>query len=272
VPTFGAEPCYVTLNPDESWLAVANYGSGSIALFRLDEQTGLPLQPPSVRQNVGGGPVENRQDSAHAHCVCFSPDQRWLYHVDLGTDEVLAYAFDPATGSIGAPRIAFHAPAGAGPRQLVFHPAAPAALLLCELASTLTVLDVGDGSLTARQVVSTLPHGFVGESLAGHLSINAASNRAYVTNRGHDSIAVFSWDTAGVVNLLQHAPSGGGSPRSFVLLEREQQLIVANEEGGNVTVFQLGADGTLLPLSMDIAAPGAVFLLTAQRRNGSLAQ
>lgn len=91
IPTLGDEPCYVALNADQSCLAAANYGSGSIALYRLDAATGLPLEPPEVRVNSGSGPNSDRQDGPHAHCVCFSRDQRWLYVADLGTDEVLAY-------------------------------------------------------------------------------------------------------------------------------------------------------------------------------------
>lgn len=263
VRTQGADPCYVALNRDESLLAVANYGSGSIALFRLDERTGAPLEPPAVHQNAGRGPVTDRQEGPHAHCACFSPDQRWLFHVDLGTDEVLAHAVDAGSAVLGEWTVAYPAPAGSGPRHLVFHPALPLAVLASELASTLTVLRLEGGGLVEQQTLSTLPQGFAGESLAGHLSIDRAGKRVYVTNRGHDSIAVFSWDEAGELELRQHVPSGGASPRSFVLLEAERQLLVANEEGESVTAFRLQSDGTLSPHHADIPLPGAAFLLVA---------
>jgi 6-phosphogluconolactonase len=265
VPTHGAEPCYVSLNADESCLAVANYGSGSIALFQLDDRTGLPLDPPTIRQHAGSGPVQDRQDGPHAHCACFSRDQRWLYHADLGTDQIIAYPADRAARSIGEHRIAYSAPAGSGPRHLAFHPILPFALLASELASTLTVLQIANGSLAAWQKASTLPRNFAGESLAGHLSLNSAGDRVYVTNRGHDSIAVFAWDEGGSLELLQHMPSGGASPRSFVLLEAKRQLVLANEEEGNIVAFPVQADGTLSPHDGDITVPGAVFLIVGQR-------
>jgi 6-phosphogluconolactonase len=263
VPTGGAEPCYAALNDDHSLLAVANYGSGSIALYRLDA-TGLPLEPPAVRVNNGSGPHPERQDGPHAHCVCFSGDQRWLYVADLGTDEVLAYALDPADGSIGEPTTAFAAPAGSGPRHLVFHPSLPQALLVSELASSLTQLRIADGRLLAEQTVSTLPADFGGESLAGQMSHNALGDRVYVTNRGHDSIGVFAWRADGALELLQHIWSGGASPRAFVLLEDESLLLLANEEDGNLTSFSIKPDGTLSPSNAEIALPGAAFLLVAQ--------
>ena len=85
-----------------------------------------------------------------------------------------------------------------------------------------------------------------------------------MTNRGHDSIAVFAWDAAGALEVLQHIPSGGASPRSFVLLEAEGQLLLANEDDGNITTFALERDGTLSQLTAPIPLPGAVFLMVAK--------
>jgi len=260
VPTGGREPCYAALSPDENWLAVANYGSGSLALFRLDD-AGLTGEPVAVRPHSGHGPNAERQDGPHAHCAVFSPDGEWLYQTDLGTDEIRAFAFDPARGLTGVEQTAWHAPAGSGPRHLVFHPREPIALLVSELASTLTVLDVGEGTLTERQCVSTLPDGFDGDSLGGHLALNAAGTRAYVTNRGHDSIAVFAVDD-GTLSLIGHTPSGGASPRFFVLLEVEATLLVANEEGNSVAVFAVQDDGTLAQ-SATVEVPGPAFIFAA---------
>jgi 6-phosphogluconolactonase len=258
VATQGVDPCYITLDRHEGLLAVANYGSGSIAVFRLD-RSGIPSTPPVMRENAGTGPVEDRQEGPHAHCVCFSPDDRCLFHVDLGTDEILSYPIDPETRSLGSPSVAFAAPPGSGPRHLVFHPVLPLALLASELASTLTVLQVAGGSLIPRQTISTLPGTFAGHSICGHLSLNAAGDRAYVTNRGHDSVAVVSWNEAGVLAPLQHVASGGTSPRAFVLLEAERQVLLANEQDGSVTSFDMQTNGTLSPSGTPLQVPGACF-------------
>jgi 6-phosphogluconolactonase len=264
VGTDGAEPCYLALDREEKWLAVANYGSGSIALFALGPESGAPSETPILQRNEGSGPVADRQDGPHAHCALFGPDGRWLYHVDLGTDEVLAHPFDHDRGSLGERILAYRAPAGAGPRHIVFHPHLPIALLVCELAATLTVLRVGDGTLAAQRTVSTAPADFAGDNLGGHLALNTAGDRVYVTNRGHDSIAVFALDDAGDLDLLQHVPSGGASPRFFLFLEAERLLVLANEEGGNLRAFAIADDGKLSPLPGDLALPGAVFIAVAR--------
>lgn len=261
MPTHGEQPCYVALHPSQSWVAVANYGSGSVSIYALDAK-GQLKGPASVKQNAGSGPVVDRQAGPHAHCACFAPNGGRLYHVDLGTDEILSYALDHASGSIGDRQLAFAAPSGSGPRHLVFHPKRPQALLVSELASTLTVLDTVNEELIARQALSTLPSGFDGSSLGGHLSLNAEGDRAYVTNRGHDSVAAFAWHGDGSIEQLGIVPSGGASPRAFVLLEAQRQFVLANEEGGNVVVFDIEPDGTLSPSARStLDIPGAAFLM-----------
>ena len=263
VPTWGAEPCYVALDPNEELLAVANYGSGSAAVFRIDPQSGVPLDPPIVLADSGHGRNGDRQEGPHVHCTCFSPDGRWLYVVDLGTDKITSYEVGP-DGALGARDVAYRAPDGSGPRHLVFHPTRPLALLLSELASTLTILRVEGGMLRPVGTVSTLPPDFHGGSLGGHLSLNVAGDRVYVTNRGHDSIAIFRWEGGEALDLLQHVPSGGASPRSFVLLEAEHQMLVAHEQSGDVTAFDILPDGMLAGRGGGLKIQGAVFLLVAE--------
>lgn len=262
-PSGGEEPCYVALSPDETRLAVANYANGSIALFALDEH-GLPAIPPTVCQNAGMGPVEDRQDGPHAHCVCFAPDGKHLFHVDLGTDQILAYALTRQSVELGERSIAYQDPPGSGPRHLAFHPHLPMALLVSELASNLTALAVDGPQLSRLHCLSTLPGDFQGESLGGHLSISSNGERVYASNRGHDSIAVFDWAADGSLHLVQHISSGGSSPRAFVLLEDQALFVVAHEEDGTLAIFNMRDDGTLASDPHTLSIPGAAFPIVVE--------
>ena len=263
VSTGGEAPCHLALDAAEEHLAVANYGSGSVTLFRLDDQ-GLPITPAAIHQNEGSGPNPDRQDGPHAHWVGFPDPGGPLHCVDLGADRILAFE-TRAPRDVGAARTVYAAPPGSGPRHLAFHPSAPVAWLVSELASTLTVLRRDeDGKLSALRIVSTLPDGFSGESLGGAIALNRSADRLYVSNRGHDSIAVFALDPSGMPSLLQHMPSGGASPRFMLLLEDERQMGVAHEEDGTVSCFGLESDGRLSPHPKMLTIPGSAFIA---RRN-----
>jgi 6-phosphogluconolactonase len=262
--TRGEEPCHLALDASETCLAVANYGSGSIALFAIDRKSGALAARPQLHQGEGCGPNRERQDASHMHWVGFSPDQRWLHAVDLGSDAVLSFAFNAAAGTIGEPLIGFRAPAGSGPRHLLFHPHHAVAWLVSELASTVTMLGVeGGGRFRELATASTLPTGVQAPgNLAGAMALNQAADRLYVTNRGDDSVMVFALDERGAMRLIERVPSGGSSPRMALLLEAERRLVVVNEEG-NLTVFRIGVHGTLEPLDVTVAVPGAAFVSLA---------
>lgn len=258
VPTGGAAPCYLALDRDGTRLAAANYASGSVALFVLGAN-GMPDGPPALFQASGSGPNEERQEGPHAHCVRFSHGNEALYVVDLGADQVTCLKLGRGATFADA-RTAWRAPPGSGPRHLLFHPRRTLALVLSELAATLTLLEAGDCKLRPVQTVSTQPADFRGENLGGHLELNAEGTCAYVSNRGHDSIAVFAIQ-GNRLELLQHVPSGGAHPRHFVLREDLGLVAAAHEKDGRVTLFAIGKDGKLAPKGKGATVPGACFVL-----------
>jgi 6-phosphogluconolactonase len=260
VPTGGEEPCYVMLDEAERRLAIANYKSGTLALLALGDD-GLPLEPPARFQDSGTGPVQDRQEGPHVHCTRFSPDGRFLYAVDLGANHILR--FEPDGAQLGEPAIAYGAPPGSGPRHLLLHPERPFALLISELASTLTLLAVAEGGLEPLATCSTTTADATGDNLGGHLEW-PSTGRAYVTNRGHDTLALIEVDLdRATLTPRQHLASGGRSPRHFVLLEDTRQLVVAHEKDGAVASFEVGEDGLLAATRHRVTVPGACFVARA---------
>ena len=258
VSAAGADPCHVAIDARQRRLAVANYGSGSVAVFALDPATGLPVAPPVVRVNKGAGPNVARQRGPHAHWVGFSPDGRWLHSVDLGTDEVLGYDL---RGGVGPTMTSYRAAPGAGPRHMVFHPHLAKAYLLSELAGDVTLLEGdGGGGFRARQTLTTARPGFSGVNYPAELAIDRAGRRLYVSNRGDDSIAVFAVDRDGRLNLMQHIGTQGHWPRFFLLVEAAGRLFVANERSGTVQAFAVAGDGRLRALGAPAVVPGAAFI------------
>ncbi|QDX25678.1 lactonase family protein [Sphingomonas suaedae] len=260
-PTLGADPCHAALSPDGDALAVANYSSGSITLWRLDRRTGLPIGEAQTILHSGSGPNQPRQGEPHAHWVGFAQGGRLLHAVDLGADAVFAHRVDLASRRVTASMVAYRATPGSGPRHLAWHPRLPVAYLLAELANTVTVLSANpDGGFMAGETLSTLPAGFDDASSGAHIAVNRAGTRLYLSNRGHDSIAVFAIARDGDLTLLQHVHCGGHWPRLFLLREDRREILVANERSGNVAVLRILSDGRLGDPARGVAIPGVVFL------------
>lgn len=258
--TEGASPCYVAVSPDQQYVASANYMGGNVSIFSVDGQ-GVAQVGPQVLQNVGKGPNASRQEAPHAHWVQWDKEQQFVYSVDLGTDEVKVYPFDRTAGKAGEATLALKLEPGDGPRHMFFHPHKPMAYILNELSNTVTVVKQNrDGTLSPVQRTTTLPSDFAEHSQAAHLYVTDDAKNLYVSNRGHDSIAVYAIDGNGELTLLETQPVQGDWPRHFLVLEAADTMLVANQESHNIVAFAIAGDGTLTPTGEEVELPQVTFL------------
>ena len=91
----GSAPCHLALHPDGNTLFVANFVSGTVAVFPVDAEGRVSgAEPAQIIQHTGSGPRTDRQEGPHAHQTVVSPSGRWVLAVDLGTDSVYVYAYE----------------------------------------------------------------------------------------------------------------------------------------------------------------------------------
>jgi 6-phosphogluconolactonase len=220
---------------------VANYDSGSIALLPIDERGALGA-PSIVVQHTGHGPNGDRQAAPHAHCILAHPRNRFAFAADLGTDRVLVYELDVTRGTLhhrGSGDASMHP--GAGPRHIAFHPALPFLFVTNELDSTVATLrfDREAGALTLLSVTSTLPIGWQGENYPADVHVAPAGDVVYVSNRGHDSIAVFSINrSTGALKLRETTSTNGSWPRNFAVDASDRWVVVANQKSNSIIVLE----------------------------------
>jgi len=237
----GTSPCHLALDRTGRFLAVANYSSGTFAVLPVSPDGKLGASVAVVKQ-LGSGPNKERQEGPHAHQVLFSADNRFLIGVDLGADRVAVYKFNATTGALTQNEPAgFMTTGGSGPRHLAFHPDGVHAFLISELASTITPLtwDGAAGSLKAGTPVSTLPADFKARSSTAEVAVHPNGKFVYGSNRGHDSIAIFSTDAAGALTPVGFEPTRGKTPRHFAIAPGGRWLVAANQESGTLAVFRI---------------------------------
>ena len=262
----GTAACYLDVDRTGKTVLVANYTSGSVAALpvRADGSLG---EPASYFQHEGSSVNRERQKEPHAHCIVVSPDNKYAYAADLGTDQILCYKLDPATAKLTPNQPPFaKAPAGAGPRHLTFHPNGKCVYVINELQNSVTVFDydAGTGTLTEKQTIPTLPDDFKGTSYCADVKITPDGRYLYGTNRGHDSIAIFMIGDDGRLSLVAIEPSRGKGPQNLAITPDSQWLLCANMPGNNVAVFRLdGKTGRLKPTGEPVSqtGPSCIMLL-----------
>jgi 6-phosphogluconolactonase len=263
-PSGGGAPCYVSMDRAGRVVLIANYSGGSVALLPV-QADGALAPPAQIVRHTGVGPNRERQAAPHAHCIVADPSNRFALAADLGADRVFVYRLDldgkslrPVEGGDAVMR------PGAGPRHIAFHPKLPLVFVANELDSTVATLrfDSERGRLSPLDVRSTLPPGFTGANYPADIHIAPSGRTLYVSNRGHNSIAVFSVaQSTGALSLDQTVSTDGDWPRSFSLDPTGRWLLVANQRSDSIVVFSRDQEsGRLAATGERMALPSPVCL------------
>jgi 6-phosphogluconolactonase len=247
----GAAACHVAIDPDGRFASVACWGSGQVLVYALDAATGAitgrtdaapaldPYAGVPESEMVAPRP-EYAARASRAHCSQVLSDGRVLT-IDLGFDLARVWRFSAATGEFALDHeVVF--PYGVGPR----HVAAASdgrIYVICEYAVRVFVLAPGsDGryAVAGSSPVRAVPR--EAEEYGAHISLSDDETLLYATVRRSNVVAVLSVGTgSGAPTPLAEVPSGANWPRHHLV--RGDRLYVANQLGGEVTVFALGADG-----------------------------
>lgn len=263
-PTRGTCPVHVAVDRRGRFALVSNCGSGSLAVLPIRRDGSLG---PAVEfvQHHGYGEHRVRQRGPHVHSITLIHEDRHALVADLGLDRLLMYRFGRNRGRLMPLNRPWLVPRrGAGPRLVALHPNGRLAYLANELDSTVSVVAYGrDGSLGALQACSTLPEGFVGANSVADIRLGPAARFLYVSNRGHDSIAVFAIEgETGLLATVGHEPSQGRTPRGCAIDPSGRFLFVANQDSDSIVGFRLDPQtGRPLPTGQILEVPSPACVL-----------
>jgi 6-phosphogluconolactonase len=236
-PSAGTGTCHVALDRTGKVLLAADYTGGSAASFLVT--AGQLSDAVWTEHYTGHGPNQDRQTTAHAHFCAFSPDNRFAYINDLGSDCIHIYHLDATTAKLTPAGNCYCKP-GSGPRTLHFHPNGVTAYCINELDSTVTLLAWSDkdGSLDERDRIKLLPEDYEGPTRACDTVISKDGTSVYFANRDNDFIYTFKADPdTGALTPVVRSSCGGKTPRNFVLDPTERWMLVANQDSNQITVL-----------------------------------
>ena len=258
----GGAPCHLVVDAGGRTVLAANYNGGSVCAIRIEDDRSLGETTAFV-QHQGSSVDKRRQGAPHAHSINVDPTNRYAMAADLGLDRVLVYRFDDIQGTLEAndPSGVSVAPGG-GPRHFAFHPSRPFAYVNNEMTSTVTAFayDAQKGVLVEIETLSTLPEGFQGGNSTAELRVHPSGRFLYVSNRGHDSVAVFRIDRqTGRLTHVENEKTGGRTPRNFGIDPTGAYLLAANQSTSVVVVFRVDPrSGALEPTGHSVEVPTPV--------------
>ena len=268
--TGGSTPASLALDPSDHFALVGNYFGGSVAVLPIAADG--KLQPIATFTTLEGtpGPDKVEQTSSHPHDVVFDLADRYVIVPDKGFDRLFIYQLDANSGQL-VPQEPVVAKPGSGPRHITFHHSLPYAYVIHELDSTITVYhyEAEAGKLVAGQTISALPADFTGSNTAAEIELSQDGKFLYASNRGNDTIAVFSVDQAnGELTSIQWVSAGGQTPRFFILDPNGKFLYVANQNGHNIVTFAVDQTTGKLTATgqvVEIGSPVCIELVTQKQ-------
>jgi 6-phosphogluconolactonase len=266
----GGGACHVSIDKTGKLAFVSNYGGGNLAVFPIQKDGSLKPASDLV-QHEGKSINEERQEKPHVHSAFLSPDNKYLFVSDLGTDKIHIYNINYSEGKLkpaATPYIA--AIPGAGPRHLTFHPNGKFLYSVQELYSTVGVLSYDDKTGAVKVIqdsVKSLPSNFTDFNKSADIHMDPSGKFLYMSNRGLDALSIFSVKQDGKIELIGQQEVMGKAPRNFFIDPKGEYVFVANQNTDNIVVFKLDQKTGKLNYTgnqVKVPAPVCVKLLSSK--------
>ncbi|WP_339839176.1 lactonase family protein [uncultured Flavobacterium sp.] len=237
VDTFGDDPCYVSLSPNEKFIVVGNYSSGNYTVFPMDEN-GKIGEKVLLIQHEGKSVNRDRQRGPHVHSVVFHPTENKLFFTDLGNDTVEIVPFNQNNTSLVETENAFayHTIPGKGPRHIVFDKTGNYMFITFELTNEVGIAKYENNKLELLQTILLTDIPTLNGS-AAEVRLSEDGNFLYASVRGMDNVlVVLQKQKEGSWKEIQTV-STGLVPRNFILTNNDQKILVANQDSNSIWIF-----------------------------------
>jgi 6-phosphogluconolactonase len=208
----------------------ASYGGNKVALNPL-QANGVVAEP---KQVIPTG--------LNAHAFLPAPDNRFVFATNLGSDQVLSFAFDAAAGTLtpsDPPSI--KTPEKSGPRHFVFHPSGRFVYLIHELNGDVAAYsyEAKSGAWSELQRTTALPEGFNGKPWAADIHITPDGRFLYASERTTNTLTAYKVDaTSGKLTTIGSVPTEK-QPRGFNIDPTGRYLAAVGELSDSMTVYAI---------------------------------
>jgi 6-phosphogluconolactonase len=276
----GGLPNQVIVAPGGKLAMVTNFGfTGNGADRNNSSLAALPIQadgklgaPFYVDHHTGAALNAKQTTGAKTHGVVFTKDSRLAFVAELGLDRVYVYRVDAAklaVTPVNPPYVTVNA--GAGPRRLALSPNERFLYVNHETDSKVSVFAIDGAALKEIQQISTLPPDFKERNSTAEIQMDKAGRFLYVSNRGADTIAVYSVNpNQGTLTLRELAPALGKSPRNITIDPTGRYLFSSHQVSNNVIIFRLDAEsGHLTPTGQQLHMDQPASVLLVHSGTGS---
>ena len=252
----GRSYTHLAISNDEKYLFAANYHVGATASYTVNNHE-IINKIGAIRHSGHGTDILKRQEAPHAHCVGFTPDNKYVYSVDLGADQVVLYTYE--NGVLNQDKEATLKVSDAtGPRHMIFSCDGKYAYLINEIANTINVYKYMDCRFNLIQSLPTIPKDYDTLTSAAAIRLTSSGNHLIASNRGHDSLVLYRVNKENGKLMQVTTIHTGKEPRDFNILN-DQYVIVGAQKDNQLEVYLLDeTNETITPTNNTLEIPEPV--------------
>lgn len=232
-------PVYISTDKKGKYLLITSYSGNKTAVY------------PVEKGGVNNSPVQVLDARVKPHMINTDPSGKYVFVPNLGGDVVQQFVLQKNGKLQQSNPDGITVKKGSGPRHFTFHPFLDIMYVVNELSCTVMVLkfDRGNGTLSwPFQEISTLPADFTLKNTCADIHVTPDGKFIFASNRGHDSLAGYSADPkTGELKSTGYSPTEK-TPREFVIDPSGRFIISAGEGSGNIALYRIQQNGSLLLL------------------------
>ncbi|MDD6213506.1 MAG: beta-propeller fold lactonase family protein [Clostridiales bacterium] len=257
-PIRGMRGCHISLNRANTYMFVSGYYDGKITVLRMNPDGSVGKISDAIFHR-GPGTIAERNFRPHIRCAALTPDEKYLFVVDSGIDQVKIYRFDEINGTLhGIDTI--HCKLEAGPRFVRFSSDGRFFYSIKEILNTISVYEYSLGPKGPQykmiQTISTLGPKFSDFSAAVYFRFTDDEKYLLCSNAGDNSVGVFRRDTeTGLLEQLNVLPISGKYPTSIQIFPDGNHIFCTNYDSSTITFFTINYEKGLL---VENGAPMAI--------------
>tara|TARA_E500000178_G_C16975863_1_gene733302 strand:+ start:541 stop:1602 length:1062 start_codon:yes stop_codon:yes gene_type:complete len=258
----GKSTCYLELDFELKNLLVVNYWDSEISIHPLVNdipQKSIFNLPANLKFNDRKNHLIDRQSESHNHSLTLfktKSNQDIAFVPDLGLD--LIRIFNYKNNKL-IPNSLIKLEKNSGPRYisvLMDH-----IYIVNELNSTVIVFQIieeVDKKITVKkvQIISTIPNDYNQYNTCGNICIDNTKKYLVVSNRGHNSLAVYKIDYF-ILTLVSINSSNGKTPRHFCFT-KSNNIVISNQDSGTIDLFNFYEGNLIYVEKINVNSPNFV--------------
>lgn len=236
-----SKAAFLALSPDDKFIISAHYRSGEVMSHSINH----------AKDTINLKLIKKINTDKKAHCVKFHPSKNYFYVPHTGEfNKINQFIFDEKSGNFSFAEIkSTPAPENNGPRHLWFSNDSNFIYSSNEQGSSIGAwrCDSKNGSLEHLNSISSIEDkSFEGKNSCADIELSPNGKFAYVSNRGHNSIAIYKINQkSGGLEFVKNEMTLT-IPRSFNISDDGNWFVVAGQRDNKLRLYKINQNSGIL--------------------------